>query len=491
MWSCRARSAHVTHVASHRGIRAAQTAAQTAQTAAHRIEPMHATRRTKCTSSTSVTSKGKGALRHITYIVIGGGILGLATARELLHRGIRNVTVLETDAELSTHQTAHNSGVVHAGLYYRPNSFKAKLCHEGHKAIEAYATAKNIPIKPVGKLVIALHSSQLPSLKQLYKNAVINNVPQVSLLTSLSQIHAVDSCAHGLAAIHSPQTAIINWQQVAYHFADDVRNLGGKILLSTEAISLSQCPINADTLHLHAIQNNNRPIKLKANRIITCAGTQSDRVARALKGAQYPTIIPIRGDYLRLTQNPSVKPSTNIYPLPPKLPTAPVNNKTQNKTPSSAPFLGVHFTPTLTNEVIIGPNAIPSLTRIRTHSPTVILNDVRTLLTQAAFWRLAQKHSSFAFTQLYKSFYLPAAVREAMAYVPDLRPSDFERAPQFTGIRAQAVASDGSLIDDFVFESVAENRVLHVRNAPSPGATAALPIAKLLVERSLSEAQSQ
>lgn len=413
------------------------------------------------------------SFHHLKYIVVGGGIIGTATARELLQRGVRHVTLLEADRQLSNHQTGHNSGVVHAGLYYKPNSLKARLCHRGVQSILPYCAQRNIPLKSVGKLVVALHPHQLPALHTLFDNAVTNNVKDVRLLTSPDAITHVEPCCAGIAAIHSPHTAIVDWRLVTHHLADDVRNLGGKIMLSTRASTMSKNPTSS--LNLNVIQANGSSMTLQADRIVTCAGIQADRVANALHGSPHPAIIPIRGEYLRLVSNPSTKPTTNIYPVPPQ---------PSESAKSSPPFLGIHFTPTLSGDVIIGPNAVPSLSRNQSNFPNI--RDTIDMLQYPGFWRLALKQSSFAMREIYKSFNTSLTIQEATAYVPRLQYSDFQRRdPALTGIRAQALAPDGSLVDDFIFESVVENRVLHVRNAPSPGATAALAIAELLVDRSL------
>lgn len=420
-------------------------------------------------------------LTDLRYVVVGGGIIGIATARHLLHRGVRHVTLLEAQTSLSTQQTGHNSGVVHAGLYYKPNSLKARLCRQGMRATYDYCQQRNIPYKTVGKLVVALYPSQLRQLHTLYRNAVNNGVPDVALLTSSKQIKQIEPCCAGIAAIHSPHTAIVDWRQVALHLADDVRLLGGTILLSAKAVGLS-LPLLSSTspLSLRVVRDNQSSTTLQADRIITCAGVEADRVAQDLYGSPTPAIIPVRGEYLRLSKNPTVKPATNIYPVPPQ----PSANK------ASPPFLGVHYTPTLSanNDILIGPNAVPALSRHGTRLHHINLRDIATMLKYTGFWHLAAKHGSFAMSEIFKSLSVSAAIRDAIPYVPDLRPCDFHRRdPTLAGIRAQAVAPDGTLIDDFVFELVAQNRVLHVRNAPSPGATAALAFAELLVERSLAQ----
>lgn len=405
---------------------------------------------------------------HLHYTVVGGGIIGLATARELLMRGVRHVQVVEAETDIGIHQTGHNSGVVHAGLYYRPGSLKARLCREGMRMTKEYCKQHNLPYRAVGKLVVALDSSQTPALYQLYKNALKNGVPDVTLLNSRAQVQDIEPVCGGIAAIHSPHTAIVDWRALAVCFADDIRGMSGKISLATRIQSLTP---TSQSLTLHLRSKNDAMITLQTDRLITCAGVQSDRVARSLGGAVYPVIIPIRGEYLRLSCDSSVRPHLNIYPVPPP-----------NK--NGAPFLGVHFTPTLSGDVIVGPNAVPALAREGYSWSQISLTDIVDMLTCRGFWNLAVNHSKFALSEIRKSIFCIDAIREAIQYVPLLEPSNFERLEKANGVRAQAVARDGTLIDDFVFESVHQNRVLNVRNAPSPGATSSLAIARMIVDRS-------
>lgn len=411
------------------------------------------------------------SISKLRYTVIGGGIIGLATARELLVRGVRNVTVVEAEAELARHQTGHNSGVVHAGLYYHPNSLKAHLCRQGMQLTKAYCAQRGIPYKEVGKLVVAVYPSEIPALHHLYANAKRNAVPDISLLTTPQQVHDIEPSCGGIAAIHSPHTAIVDWCQVAKSLAEDICSLHGIIMLSSSAHALVSAP-DSLTLYLRGQSTSASTTSIQADRLITCAGIQSDRVARALGASHYPIIIPVRGEYMRLTRKALVRPRTNIYPVPP------VNQ-------ASAPFLGVHFTPTLSGDVIVGPNAVPALARNGYSWRYIDYHDIMDMIRHGGFWNVAIKHFRFAICEIYKSFYSLAAKREAIRFVPALKPSDFEPHPSSTGVRAQAVASDGSLIDDFVFESTHGNRVLHVRNAPSPGATSSLAIARMIVDRSL------
>lgn len=423
----------------------------------------------------SVLPPSVAKLRHT---VVGGGIVGIATARELLTRGAKHVTLLEAEPSLAIHQTARNSGVVHAGLYYAPNSLKATLCREGLQKSLSYFRRRNIPFKACGKLVVAIDQSEVAALKRVFHNALQNNVPDIAFLETASDVRSVEPMCAGVAAIHSPHTAIVDWRAVALQMADDVRSLGGTILTNARAVALAQSSPSELVIRVHHPRSKSSTT-LASHRVITCGGVNSDRLSHALGGAKTPSIIPIRGEYLQVT-NPAIVNAlqTNIYPVP--------------QSGKGSPFLGVHFTPTMEGELIVGPNAVPAFSRTAHSWRTFSFKDTAAMLSAPGFFRLTKNYTSFAVREVYKSLVLSAAARDAMRYVPALKVADFKRRKSETsGIRAQALSADGKLIDDFVFESVAEGRVLHVRNAPSPAATSSLAIARMIVDRSLQPATTE
>lgn len=409
---------------------------------------------------------------HFEVAVVGGGIIGLATARELLLRGCKSVAVLEAEAAIAQHQTGRNSGVVHAGIYYKPGSLKARLCLEGLHRSYQYFEKKGIPYRKVGKVIVALRDAQVPQLKGLYENAVANGVPDVKYLDSSQKIQMVEPECAGVAAIHSPNTGIVDWSLVATHFSDDVQDMGGQVLLNSKVIGLQHdknVSIFLERLNGSGSEGNGPDIV--AEKVITCAGAQSDRVAQLLGGQNHPQIIPVRGEYLRVTNEQiASRIRGNIYPLP--------------DSGSGSPFLGAHFTRTMSDEVIVGPNAVLALARDGYNFTDVRLQDLWQLLTNRGFWKLCRSYGTYGMRELYKSMFISAAARAAREYVPSLTVADFgRRGPDRSGIRGQAVSAEGNLVDDFVFESAAQGRILHTRNAPSPGATSSLAIAKMIVDR--------
>lgn len=433
--------------------------------------------------------------------VIGGGIVGLSVAREVLHRlnGQVEVTVVEHDTGVALHQTGRNSGVIHAGIYYRPGSLKAILCKQGHSLAMQYCRDHGIPLWQVGKLIVAMDSTELDDLKMVYGRGLENKVEGLRLLTDVDDVKCIEPTVTELlkGAVYSPITAVVNWQTVAKSIAKEIEMHDNTTFLfnhtpikvstvSVSSVATATAPLSSSTtnrLELQLQQTNkntqSRTTTLFTDRIVTCAGVYADRVAHRLGGAWAPRIIPIRGEYMTLRSDipTSDKPRTNIYPVPPL-----------SSSSSAPPFLGVHFTPRPDNgTILIGPNAIPALARdayswsVSNIRPTDMLD----MLAYKGTWTLAWKHGQFAVGEIYKSLInRSATIRDAMRFVPCLKESDFVNpTPQTSGIRAQAIDPNGCLIDDFVFESVFDGHVLHVRNAPSPAATSSLAIARMVVDR--------
>lgn len=430
------------------------------------------------------------------FVVVGGGIIGLSTARELLYQGARNVTVLEAEVRPNEHQTGRNSGVVHAGLFYRPGSLKATLCKKGLNLTKEYCSLHGLEFRSVGKLVVALNETQRAAAKLLFENAVANEVPGVRFLSSSKAIQDIEPIAAGVAAVYSPYTAIVDWQAVANRICDEVRGMGGIVMPSAHVAGFAsnRCydlnSIDGKGFALRVVRGNGAQITIDADRIITCAGVYSDRVAQSLGGSKYPVIVPIRGEYLSLNAPPSLLPHTNIYPLPPTFHrTRGGGHGRWGKIPwreLAAPFLGVHFTPTISGDVVVGPNAVPAFSRTGYRWTDVDFYDLYDLLSSAGVWKLCWHHGAFALEQMCKSLYLKFAVQDAIRYIPALEPAHFARRnPRHHGIRAQAISRDGSLVDDFVVESIFNDRILHVRNAPSPAATSAFAIAQVIAKRSI------
>jgi 2-hydroxyglutarate dehydrogenase len=387
-------------------------------------------------------------------VVVGGGIVGLAVAREALRRREKQrVVVLEREQRVGEHQTARNSGVVHAGIYYRPESLKARLCVEGARELYDYCDARGIPAKRCGKLVVATRHHELPRLDELERRARANGVPGIRRLDS-HELIAVEPHARGLAALHSPSTGIVDFAAVARSLAADVEAIGGGVWTSCAVEGVSQADDRLRVRHAAGT--------VEARHAIFCTGGWSDRLAVAAGAPPDPRIVPFRGTYTRLRGERSHLVRSLIYPVP----------------DPALPFLGAHLTRHPNGEVLVGPTALPASTRdARTRRP-----DPRTIASTVGWpgtWRMARRHWRLGVAETRSAISRRAMARAAARYVPEIEADDLE--PAFSGIRAQALARDGTLLDDFL---VAETpRALHVRNAPSPAATSALTLARLIVDR--------
>lgn len=403
--------------------------------------------------------------------IVGGGLVGLATARELLLRGVQRVCVLEAEQRLALHQSGRNSGVVHAGIYYRPGSLKAKLCVEGLRRSYAYFDQKGIAYRKVGKLIVALREEQVPALQRIYANALENDVPHVKFLDSNLAIRDVEPECGGVAAIHSPDTGIVEWNRVAEHYADDIRRMGGEVRLGCRVVGLNAGKVSTISVAVQGKEKKSELHRITSNRVVTCVGTHSDRVARLSSGPRYPLMIPIRGEYLTVTnQVIASRIRGNIYPVP----------------DPNVPFLGVHFTPTMDGKLIVGPNAVLAFARDGYSYSKIRIPDLWETLSSKGFWRLALKNYSYALGETYRSLFIRAAAARARQYVPNLSVTDFCRAGSSrSGVRGQAIDLEGHLLDDFSFEEAEQGGILHTRNAPSPGATSSLSIARVIADRVL------
>jgi 2-hydroxyglutarate dehydrogenase len=380
--------------------------------------------------------------------VVGGGILGLAVARELTLRDpSRSVRVLEREAELGSHQTGRNSGVIHAGIYYAPGSLKAELCVRGAAAMYEYCEERGVPVERCGKLIVASTAAELPGLDELERRGRANGVPGLRRLDA-DGLREVEPHAGGVAALHSPATGIVDFRAVARAYADDLLEAGGAIETGCEVAEMAPAGGGLRIAHSRGVT--------EAGRAVCCAGARADRLAVAAGADPDPRIVPFRGSYLRLAPQRRDLVRALIYPVP----------------DPSLPFLGVHLTRTIDGEVLVGPTALLGTAGL-----------ARTLAWPGS-WRLFRRWWRTGLTEIRHAASRRALVAAAARYVPELRPADV--APAFAGVRAQAVARDGSLVDDFVFS--ATERALHVRNAPSPGATSSLAIAARVAdeaERSL------
>ncbi|XP_063958022.1 L-2-hydroxyglutarate dehydrogenase, mitochondrial-like [Lytechinus pictus] len=404
--------------------------------------------------------------------IVGGGIVGLATAQELIWRQPNlKLAVVEKESQLSLHQSGHNSGVIHAGIYYTPGSLKAKLCVEGLELAYKYLDEHNLPYKRCGKLIVARNAEEIPRLDALHERGQKNGVKGLRIMNS-DEIREVEPYCKGVKAIHSPNTGIVDWGQVAQYYGKNFERLGGSIFTNFEVTNFAMTT-EGKTGSKEGLQH---PVTLQAKSgkslrcryVVTCAGLYSDRVAEMSGCSKIPRIVPFRGDYLLLKSEKNYLVNGNIYPVPnPKF-----------------PFLGVHFTPRVDGSIWLGPNAVLALKREGYNLLDFSLKDMIDAASFSGLRKLAFRHLGYGLGEMYRGFNYAAQVKLLQEYVPDLKVSDVTRGP--SGVRAQALDTDGNLVDDFVFDigvGGIASRVLHVRNAPSPAATSSLSIAKMVVDK--------
>ena len=391
--------------------------------------------------------------RPVTYdiAIIGGGIVGLATARAILERAPRaRLTILEKEADIAQHQTGHNSGVIHSGIYYKPGSHKARLCVEGARLMKAYCDKNGIPVETCGKVIVATSQDEVPRLKTLYERGVANGVPGVSMIDA-ARLTEIEPHARALAGIHSPQTAIVDYRRVAETLAKELTGSGLTLERNFRVASIAR---SRGEVRLGAADSR----VVTATYLVNCAGLHSDTVARLAGAAVDVQIVPFRGEYYMLRPERRSLVNGLIYPVP----------------DPEFPFLGVHFTRTVDGDVEAGPNAVLALAREGYTWRRVRPAELLATLRFAGFRTMARKYWRTGAYEMYRSLSKRAFVSALQRLVPALRAEDIR--PGGAGVRAQAVTSDGALVDDFRIVQSAD--AVHVLNAPSPAATASLAIGR-------------
>ena len=381
--------------------------------------------------------------------IIGTGIVGLATALNLTERFPRaRVVLLDKEPRIAAHQTGHNSGVIHSGIYYRPGSYKARQCGEGKGLMRAFCEKHGIKVVDCGKVIVAISPEELPRLQTLYERGQANGVT-VEMIEP-DRLREIEPHAAGIRAIWSPTTAIVDFTEVAEAMARDLRQRGVEIELSA---GVTQIARTSDGIDLWATRR-----AVLAKRIINCAGLYCDVVARMAGARPDVQIVPFRGEYYMIRPDRRHLVRTLIYPVP----------------DPEFPFLGVHFTNTVHGEVEAGPNAVLAFSREGYTFGRVRPWELGHTLTYSGVWHMARKYWKTGGYEMYRSLSKKAFVKALQRLVPEIRPEDVERGG--AGVRAQAVAPDGALVDDF--RIVADDTGIHVLNAPSPGATASLSIGR-------------
>ncbi|XP_043998462.1 L-2-hydroxyglutarate dehydrogenase, mitochondrial [Gambusia affinis] len=410
---------------------------------------------------------------HSTYdvAVVGAGIVGLASARELIQRHpALSFVLLEKEKELAMHQSGHNSGVIHSGIYYTPGSLKARLCVRGATLAYQYCEKKGIPYKRCGKLIVAVEQEEIPRLKALYERGLKNKVRDLSVVDAKG-IREREPYCRGIMALDSPYTGIVDWRTVALRYGRDFEEAGGAVVTEFEVSDMSvvkESPAGSPDGMKHPIAiRDKKGHEVRCRYVLTCGGLYSDRLSQISGCSREPRIVPFRGDYLVLKPEKHYLVRGNIYPVPdPRF-----------------PFLGVHFTPRMDGGVWLGPNAVLAFKREGYHLYDFDARDFADALSFRGLQKLVLRNVTYGLGEMYRGVFIGAQIKILQKYIPELSLSDVLRGP--TGVRAQALDRDGNLVDDFVFDGGVGDlgsRVLHVRNAPSPAATSSLAIAEMIAD---------
>jgi len=390
--------------------------------------------------------------RH-DVIIIGGGVVGLAVALEITRRFPHlRLLVLEKEGRVARHQSGHNSGVIHSGVYYKPGSLKARLCVTGAAAMVEFCREHAIPHNVCGKVIVATHPDELPGLENLRQRGEANGLTGLRLIGP-DELREIEPHATGLQALVVPSTGITDYAVVCEKYAELISAHGGTVLTSAAATNIRRSPNEI------VVETSRGAFSTSA--LINCAVLFSDRIARMAGDVPDVMIVPFRGEYYDLVPERAALVRALIYPVPdPRF-----------------PFLGVHFTRRITGRVDAGPNAVLALAREGYRHTDISLRDLAASVAFPGFWRMARQHWRSGFDEWHRSLSKPAFVRALQRLVPEITAHDL--VPGGSGVRAQALKPDGALVDDFQF--VPSGKVLHVLNVPSPAATASLTIAKAIV----------
>ena len=391
------------------------------------------------------------------FVVIGGGIVGASTALSLVTMYPEKRTILiEKEKSFASHQTGHNSGVIHAGVYYQPGSLKAKFCREGLEETINFCDLHNIPYENCGKLLVATSEVELARMDVLFERCKQNNI-EVELIDQ-EQLRKIEPNINGIGAILVKSTSIVNYQSVTKKMIEQYEALGGEYLLDTEVVNLTE---NSDAIEI--ITNNET---LKSRYLISCAGLMADRIAKMLNLEINFQIVPFRGEYYKLSEKHNTLVKHLIYPIPdPEL-----------------PFLGIHLTKMIDGSVTVGPNAVLGFKREGYGKINLSPRDILEMLSFKGFYKVIRSHFKSGITEMLNSKYKRGYLKQVNKYSPSIKLKDLQPYP--AGIRAQAVLDDGTLVHDFLF--VESERSIHVCNAPSPAATSAMPIGKYISEKARS-----
>ena len=382
--------------------------------------------------------------------IIGGGVIGMATAMALVNETKAKVVVLEAEDHLAAHQTGHNSGVIHSGIYYKPGSLKAQNCIDGRLAMYRFCEEHGIAHDNCGKLIVATSEKELPALDRLEERGKANGLEGLQRLNSLEALHEFEPHVYGIAGLHVKQTGIVDYLQVTNTYGQIVREKGGEVRLNSRVTKVNRM---GDESVLETLSG-----EVHARNLINCAGLQSDRVAKMCGVDPKVQILPFRGEYYEIRKDRQFLVRNLVYPVP----------------DPQFPFLGVHFTRMIRGGVEAGPNAVLAFKRTGYNKYQISPTDIATYLFYSGFWAMALQHWMMGLSEFYRSYNKAAFVKALQRLVPELVMDDVR--PTGAGIRAQALDPRGQLLDDFSI--VEAPRQVHVLNAPSPAATASIAIGK-------------
>jgi L-2-hydroxyglutarate oxidase LhgO len=406
---------------------------------------------------------GRKSKQSYDVAIVGAGLVGLATARELLIRQPElRVVVLEKEPVLASQQSGHNSGVIHSGIYYTPGSLKARACVAGHRAMLEFCQDQGIPFELCGKVIVALDESELPRLEDLYQRGIANGVLGLEMIGP-ERLRELEPYATGIKAIYSPQTGITDFVKVAHAYAHNIQQHGGEIITNCKVAAFFNKGKQTLLLCTQPRTNaGNAQVEIETRYIITCGGLYADKLSQMSGKKAEMHILPFRGDYYMLHPEKRHLVRALIYPVPdPRF-----------------PFLGVHFTRRLDGAVWAGPNAVLAFAREGYQRWKINPKDLWEILSYSGFWKMAARYWKMGLAEMYRDYVKAAYVKELQRYLPELQADDIVPGP--SGVRAQALANDGRLMDDFLIQH-GEN-IVHVLNAPSPAATSSLVLAQLIVD---------
>lgn len=395
---------------------------------------------------------------HFDYVIVGGGIVGVSTAWQLKQQyPDKSILLVEKEAGFSRHQTGHNSGVIHAGVYYAPGSLKADFCKRGVERTLSFCAKHDIPVENCGKLLVATNEVEFERMQALFERCLQNEL-DVELLDA-AQLKLAEPNITGLGAIYVKATSIVNYRLVTEKMAEEFKALGGEVCLSTEVVGLNETEQEISV----QCRYKGSPITFHSQFLVSCSGLMADRMTKMLGLETDFQIIPYRGEYYRLAPKHNQVVKHLIYPIPdPEL-----------------PFLGVHLTRMIDGSVTVGPNAVQGFKREGYGKVNISVRDVWEMLRFSGFWKVTAKNLKTGLVEMKNSLWKPGYLQLVRKYCPSIELADLQRYP--AGIRAQAVLSDGTLVHDFLFAE--SPRSLHVCNAPSPAATSAMPIGEYICQK--------